>query len=149
MPLEFYAEGNVVLRQGERTICADRLYYDVPNSVGTILNADVLTPVRNYAGLLRLHADVVQQTAQDRFFAQNAFLTSSRMGYPGYRLQAGDIYFQDIQSPMIDPLTGQPVIDPADRLPAIDSLNGWPRRRTISSSSSRCRSFTGPSSAPT
>ena len=63
MPLEFYAEGNVVFRQGERIIYADRLYYDVPNRVGTVLNADVLTPVRNYAGLLRLHADVVQQTA--------------------------------------------------------------------------------------
>ncbi len=118
-PLEFYAEGNIEFRQGERIIYADRLYYDVPNHVGTVLNADVLTPVQNYAGLLRLHADVVQQTAQDRFFAENAFLTSSRMGYPGYRLQSGDIYFQDIQSPMFDPLTSQPVIDPATNLQAI------------------------------
>ena len=80
MPLEFYMEGNIVFRQGERTIYADRMYYDVPNHVGTVLNADVLTPVRNYQGLLRLHADVLQQTAQDRYFGQNAFLTSSRMG---------------------------------------------------------------------
>lgn len=120
VPLEFYLEGNIVFRQGERTIYADRMYYDVPNRVGTVLNADVLTPVRNYSGLLRLHADVLQQTAQDRFFATNTFLTSSRMGDPGYRLQAGDIYFEDIQTPMIDSLTGQPVTDPATGQQAIE-----------------------------
>ena len=119
IPLEFYAEGNIVFRQGERTIYADRLYYDVPNHVGTVLNADVLTRVPEYAGLLRLHAEVVQQTAQDRFYAQNAFVTSSRMGYPGYRLQAGDIYFQDIQTPVLDSVTGQPVPDPQTCLPAV------------------------------
>jgi hypothetical protein len=118
-PLEFYAEGNIEFRQGERIIYADRMYYDVPNHVGTVLNADVLTRVPEYAGLLRLHADVVQQTAQDRFFAQNAFLTSSRMGYPGYRLQASDIYFQDIQTPVFDAITGQQVNDPQTCLPAV------------------------------
>ncbi len=119
-PLEFYAEGNIEFRQGERIIYADRLYYDVPNHVGTVLNADVLTSVDSYAGIkLRLHAEVVQQTAQDRFFAQNAFLTSSRMGEPGYRLQAGDIYFQDIQTPMFDSITGQAVIDPQTNQQAI------------------------------
>ena len=119
VPLEFYLEGNVVFLQGERTIHADRMYYDVPNHVGTILNADMLTPARDYSGLLRLHADIVQQTAQDRYFAQNAFLTPSRMGNPGFRLQAGDIYFEDIQQPMIDPMTGQPIPDPNTGQPAI------------------------------
>ena len=66
-----------------------------------------------YQGKLRLHADVLQQTAADRYFAQNAFLTSSRMGTPGYRLQAGDIYFQDLSEPVIDPMTGQPMVDPS------------------------------------
>ena len=49
-PLEFYMEGNIVFRQGERTIYADRMYYDVPNNVGTVLNADVLTPVPQLRG---------------------------------------------------------------------------------------------------
>ncbi len=61
--LEFYMEGNIVFREGERTINADRMYYDVANHVGTVLNADVLTPIPSYGGLLRLHADVVQQIA--------------------------------------------------------------------------------------
>ncbi len=120
VPLELYMEGNIVFRQGERTIYADRMYYDVPNSIGTVLNAEVLTPVRSYAGLLRFHADVVQQTGRDKFFAQNAFMTSSRLGEPSYRLQSGNIYYEDIQQPIVDPLTGQQAIDPVTGQPAID-----------------------------
>ena len=112
-------EGNIVFRQGQRTIYADRMYYDVPNHVGTIINADVLTPVPTYQGLLRLHADVVRQTAQDRFFAENGFLTSSRMGSPGYRLQSNDIYFEHIQQPLIDPVTNLPLVDPCTGQPVI------------------------------
>jgi hypothetical protein len=119
-PLEFYLEGNIVFRQGERTIYADRMYYDVTNQAGTLINADVLTPVWTYQGLLRLHADVVQQTGPDNFFAQRAYITSSRIGQPAYRLQAGDIYFEDIQSPLFDPASGLPVIDPDTRQQAIE-----------------------------
>ncbi len=119
-PLEFYMEGNIVFRQGERIIYAKQMYYDVPNHVGTVLDADVLTPVRNYAGLLRLHANVLQQTAEDRFFAKEAFLTSSRFGEPSYRLQTNDLYFEDIQHPLTDPNTGQPIVDPATGQPVIE-----------------------------
>ena len=90
-PLEFYMEGNVIFREGDRIIYAERMYYDVSNHVGTILNADMLTPAPKYSGLLRLHADVVQQTSEDHFFAENAFFTSSRMGDPSYRLQASNV----------------------------------------------------------
>jgi len=120
VPLEFYMEGNIVFRQGERVIYAGQMYYDVPNHLGTVLAAEVLTPVRSYQGLLRLHSDVLQQTGKDRFFAQNSFLTSSRMGEPGYRLQAGDVYFEDIQQPMIDPFSGQPALDPATGQPLVE-----------------------------
>ncbi len=118
-PLEFYMEGNIVFRQGDRTINADRMYYDVPNRVGTILNADVLTPAPNYDGKLRLHAEMVRQTSENTFFAQNGFLTPSRMGEPGFRLQANDIYLQDIQQPVVDPATGQPVVNPATGQPEV------------------------------
>ena len=43
-PLELYMEGNVVFRQGERVIYASRMYYDVSNKVGTVLDAELLTP---------------------------------------------------------------------------------------------------------
>ena len=43
-PMEIYLEGNVVFLQGTRKIHASRMYYDVTNHVGTVLDADVLTP---------------------------------------------------------------------------------------------------------
>jgi len=120
VPLEIYMEGNIVFRQGDRVIYADRMYYDVTNHVGTVLKADMLTPVRKYEGLLRLHADVIQQTGRDHYFAQNAFLTSSRMGAPGYRLQSGDVELDDIQNPVVDPWTGQPLVNPETGEPVIE-----------------------------
>lgn len=112
-PLEIYMEGNIVFRQGQRVTHAEQMYYDVPNNVGTVLRGEMLTPAPKYQGLVRLKADVVQQLGRDRFFAQNGFITSSRMGYPGYRIQAGDIEFEDIQFPAVAPFTGQPMFDPA------------------------------------
>ena len=45
MPLEIYMEGNIVFRQGDRTVYADRMFYDVRRQVGIILNAELLAPV--------------------------------------------------------------------------------------------------------
>ncbi len=112
VPLEVYMEGNIVFRQGDRRIFARRMYYDVANRVGTILDAEMLTPLDGHNGLLRLRADVLRQTGKGRYFAQNGFLTSSRMGRPGYRLQAGSIYYEDNASPRFDPMTGRRAVDP-------------------------------------
>ena len=38
-------EGNIVFRQGDRTVYADRMFYDVRRQIGIILNAELLTPV--------------------------------------------------------------------------------------------------------
>ncbi len=119
-PLEIYMEGNIVFLQGERVVYAQRMYYNVPNHTGTILGAELLTPVQNYEGKVRVQSDMLQQTGKDSYYAQNTFITSSRMGEPGYRLQAGDIFFEDIQSPLVDPMTGQAVIDPASGQAAIE-----------------------------
>jgi hypothetical protein len=119
-PLEIYMEGNIVFRQGERKIEAQRMYYDVRRRVGIILEADVLTPVPEYQGLLRLRARVVRQLGENRFMAEDGFLTSSRMGRPGYRLEAGEIYYEDQERPVIDPLTGAPVVDPVTGEPVVD-----------------------------
>jgi hypothetical protein len=118
VPLEIYMEGNIVFKQGSRDIYADRMYYDVRNQVGTVINADVLTPAPKYQGKLRLHTELLEQYAPDRFFAENAFFTSSRVGTPGYRVQVGDVTFQDIQMPVVD-VFGRPVRDPETEEPAI------------------------------
>jgi hypothetical protein len=120
LPLEIYMEGNIVFRQGDRQIRADRMYYDVNNEIGIVLGAELLTPVPQYEGLLRLRAEVLQQTGKGRFFAEDSFFTSSRMGRPGYRVQAGDVSFEDHPRAVIDPLTGIVATDPETHEPLID-----------------------------
>ena len=36
MPLEIYMEGNIVFRQGDRTVYADRMFYDVRRQIGEL-----------------------------------------------------------------------------------------------------------------
>ncbi len=111
-PLEFYLEGNVIFRQGERILHAQRMYYDARREIGTIVAAEILTPLESYEGLIRLKADVIQQISRDRFVATNSFVTTSRLGDPSYRLSSGTVYFEDNQRPATDPLTGMPLFDP-------------------------------------
>ena len=81
-PLEVYMEGNVVFREGERIIYAERMYFDVQHRVGTVLAAEMLTPVPGYEGKLRVHAADLQIIAADHFLAQDAWFTASRLGLP-------------------------------------------------------------------
>ena len=112
-------EGNVEFIQGDQTILADRMYYDVRNHVGTVLSADMLTPATGYEGKLRMHADVLQQIDANRFNAQGVWVTSSRLGIPSYRLQASEATFEDRKTEKVDVL-GQPLIDPKTGQPAFD-----------------------------
>ena len=41
-PLELYLEGNIVFRQGDRVLYAQRMYYDVRRQVGVVLDAEML-----------------------------------------------------------------------------------------------------------
>lgn len=117
---EFYLEGNIVFREGDRVIYAERMYYDVTQNAGLILNAEALTPAPDYEGLVRLKADVLQQLDQQNFLAYGAALTSSRIGVPKYWFQAGTISFQDNQRPANNPFTGQVAIDPRTGEAAVD-----------------------------
>ncbi|MFH1919460.1 MAG: organic solvent tolerance protein OstA [Planctomycetota bacterium] len=111
VPLEIYMEGNIVFREGEREVYANQMYYDVNNRIGIVLDAELLTPVPDYEGLLRIKSDVLQQVGPDQFLARNSFITSSRMGRPGYRIQTADAYLEDRQWPAVDPWTGEPVVE--------------------------------------
>jgi len=55
---------------------------------------------------------MLQQTGPDQFYARNSYFTSSRLGLPGYRLQASETFFETGQRPMSDPFTGAPAVDP-------------------------------------
>jgi hypothetical protein len=112
-PLELYMEGNIVFRQGDRVIYAKSMYYNVAYEFGVVLGAEVLTPVADYQGLLRLKADVLRQLNRGQFEAHGAAATSSRLGVPRYWFQSNVVTFQDNQRPFVNPFTGQAEIDPA------------------------------------
>ena len=125
-PLEFYLEGNIEFRQGERIVYANRMYYDVRNDVGIVLEAEMLTPVPEYEGILRVRAAALRQVAKDQFLAYGAQITSSRLGVPAYWLQSDTLFIQDARGgfdPLndgapIDPITGQPTVSSERRATA-------------------------------
>ena len=110
-PLEIYMEGNIIFRQGDRTVRAQRMYYDVAKQTGTILDTEIRTPADGYDGLLRIDAETVHQLNSREFFAQNAFVTSSLMGKPSYRIQMENVSIRDSMIPVIDPVSGVQVLD--------------------------------------
>ena len=116
--LELYMEGNIVLRQADRVIYASAMYYNVRQQLGTVLNAELLTSVEGFPGIVRLKADVLRQIDDSRFHAHQAALTSSRLGVPRYWFQSGDLLFEQKSTPVVDPVTGIPLLDPNTGRPA-------------------------------
>lgn len=106
---EFYLEGNIVFRQGDRVIYADSMYYNVSRQYGIVLGAEAITPVPDFEGVVRLKADVLQQVASGEFIAFDAAVTSSRIGVPRYWLQSEQLRFSDQTRAGVDAATGTPV----------------------------------------
>jgi len=119
-PIELYLEGNIVFRQGDRLIYADRMYYNATQEYGVVLAAEMLTPVKDYQGLVRLKADVLQQIDKQNFQAYGAAVTTSRLGVPRYWLQSERITFEDRQRLAADPYTGHAPLDPNTGEPAVE-----------------------------
>ncbi len=112
-PLELYMEGNIVFREGDRVLQSKAMYYNVQQYNGVSLDSELLTPVPRYQGLSRLKAEVLRQVDRNRFVADNASLTTSRLGIPSYEFKSGTLTFEDEQTPAINPFTGQPELDAA------------------------------------
>ncbi len=117
--LEIYMEGNIVFREGNRTIFADKMYYDVKNNVGYILNAELLAPTTGYEGLIRMKTETLQQTGMNKFLAKNAFITTSRLGEPSYRVQSNVMTFEEISQPLYDSRSGMQLMDQATGQPMV------------------------------
>ena len=135
--------------RGSRTIYAERMYYDVRRQIGIVLEAELLTPLPNYQGLLRLRSRVLQQTGEGRFHAEESFLTSSRFGVPGYRIQLGDLDYEDVAAADVRSDHGPAWRSTRRPTSRSSSRSSWPRAATPSCSSATCRSSIGPTSPPT
>ena len=118
-PLEFYMEGNIVFRQQDRVIYAERMYYNVREEYGVVLDGEMLTPIPGYEGLVRLKADVLRQVDPFRIQGQSGAITTSRLGVPRYWLQSGDFVYEDLPEPgvsSVDPITGEPRVTSTKRV---------------------------------
>ena len=111
VPLEFYMEGNIVFRQADRVIYADRMYYNVQGEYGVVLNGEMLTPIPQYEGLVRLKAEVLRQVDRQHFEGFNAAVSTSRLGVPQYWLQSGSFQYEDLPIRLSDPPSQDPLAD--------------------------------------
>ncbi|GAA5509380.1 LPS-assembly protein LptD [Novipirellula caenicola] len=107
---ELYLEGDIVVRQGERIIYAESMYYNIATEQGIVLDAEAITTIPSYQGIVRLKADVMQQVSRGNFVAFDAAVTSSRMGVPRYWLQSEQLQLTDRNTTVADPITGLPTV---------------------------------------
>ena len=114
---EMYLDGNVVFAKDRRIIYADQMYYDANFQQGTILNADFYTPVQNFAGLVRMKANVLQQIDANNMTAYGAAFTSSRLALPRYWLQSEQLDINRVQGIKTDSQTGSALFDSRTGLP--------------------------------
>ena len=117
---QVYLEGNIVIRQRDsvrqlnNTIKATRAYYDASDNRALILDAELETYVSQIDSSIRLRADRIRQNSIKNYHAQNAWVTTSQYGVPGYRVQASDIFIENRETglfannapPRVDPKTG-------------------------------------------
>ncbi|TWU08219.1 LPS-assembly protein LptD [Stieleria varia] len=119
---ELYLEGDIVFRQGERIIYAESMYYNVVRETGMVLNAEAITTVPEFEGVVRLKADVLQQVASGNFVAFDAAITTSRLGVPRYWLQSEQLRLTQRMETGVDERTGRPTIS---REPFVTSDNNF------------------------
>ena len=127
-PYTVYLEGNIIIRQGETVVKADRALYDAQADRALILNAELRSFVPQMNAAVRLRAERLRQISRNRFFAKRAWTTTSTYGKPGFRLQASEVVIDQrikqplfgIGGPELDPLTGAPAVEPT---PYITSRN--------------------------
>ncbi len=129
--LELYLEGNIIFRQGEQEIYAERMYFDVSTRRGLIREAEVFATIPNAEGLIRLRAEEIRIPNEGEMVANDAFVTTSRIGDPLYRFQMGQLMLQSQKMPRKNPFTGQVQIDPTTGEPIIDAKKKLVARRTM------------------
>lgn len=126
--LQVYLDGNIIVRQGTTELRATRAFYDAREEHALMLQAELKTYIPELQGHLRIRAERLKQLSRDTFHARNAWTTSSRMGKPGYRIQASEVYLEHRQQApgwgkpkvQLNPETGQYESRPT---PWITSLN--------------------------
>ncbi len=109
---QVYLEGNIVIRQNQNTIKATRAFFDAENNRALMLNAELRAFLPTTGDDVRVRGERIMQLSRDKFHAQNAWVSTSPYGKPGYRIQASDIFVEPGARAFVktDPETGQQVV---------------------------------------
>jgi len=90
-----YLCGDVVMREGDRTIRAQELYYDFRNKNALAIKAEMKNYSENRKIPIYLRADKIKKLAQNQFSAENVTLTNSEFHIPQISLNASKIMVTD------------------------------------------------------
>ncbi len=94
-----YLEDNVVATDGQYTIRAPRVYYDLKLDKAILLDAVLFTyDLRRHVPLYA-RAEVIRQTAAESFAAEEAILTTSEFAEPHFSIRANKITVKRIKRP--------------------------------------------------
>lgn len=94
VPFQVYLEGNIVARQGTNVLRAQQGVFDAREYRALLLNAELKARFGDWPFAVRIRADRLRQLSRDNYQAQNAWISTSEYGKPGYRLQASDIFIE-------------------------------------------------------
>ncbi len=92
---EIYVAGNVVFRQGQRTIYADDFYYDLQRKRGTARNVVLKSFDATRDVPIYVRAKELRQTAENEFEGDEIVLTTSEFWKPQISMQAAQIRLND------------------------------------------------------
>lgn len=110
-PFQVYLEGDIEVQQGNSVARASHAFYDIRDRRGLLMNSELRTYLPEYDTTLRVRADSIRQLSSTSFQAQNAWITTSQLGVPGYRLQSDWITVEERPSGWgVNPQTGQPMM---------------------------------------
>ncbi len=119
--VELYMEGNIIFRQGDQEIYAERMYFDASTRRGLIRDAEVLATVPNMEGVVRLRAEEIRMPEEGVLMANNTFVTTSRIGEPAYRFEMGQLILRDQKVPKFNHFTGEVMLDVETGEPILES----------------------------
>ena len=93
-----YLEDNAIVSDGQYSVRAPRMYYDLARNRATLLDAVFYTYDQRRGTPLYVRADAVRQTSASDFRAQGARLTTSAFAVPHFSIGAGQLDFQQYQT---------------------------------------------------
>jgi hypothetical protein len=107
-PLELYLEGNVIVRQGLRTIECKQMYYDVGRNILVAYDAEMEAENPELGTPIYFRARKLRQVAEGKYIAEKTQVTGSPFPSPGYDIQTEVAKLESFTENTVDPITGEP-----------------------------------------